>query len=116
MKCRANAICDWFEQMGLPKPDAEYRFHPSRRWRFDYAWPQKRIALEVEGGIWIQGRHVRGYGYEKDIEKYNQAQLLGWIVLRTVPRKLMTSATINLIKRAIAENNLRSKKNENQSL
>ena len=68
---------------GLPEPVAEYRFHPERRWRFDYAWPELgAVAVELEGGTWVQGRHTRGGGFEKDCIKYNAAVLLGWRVLR----------------------------------
>ena len=86
----------------LPAPTAEHRFHPSgRRWRFDYAWIPERIALEVEGGIWIQGRHSRGAGFLKDMEKYNEAAALGWRVLRTTPQHLLTTDTINLLRRVL---------------
>jgi len=61
----------------LPLPVAEYRFDKTRRWRFDFAWPEKKIALEVEGGCWIRGRHNRGSGYLKDLEKYNAAAAQG---------------------------------------
>jgi very-short-patch-repair endonuclease len=67
---------------GLPEPVREYRFHPSRKWRFDFAWPAAMLAVEVEGGSWIAGRHVRGRGFEADCEKYNAAVLLGWRILR----------------------------------
>ena len=60
----------------------EFRFHQSRRWRFDFAWPVKRVAVEVEGGIWTRGRHTRGGGYIGDLEKYNEAAVMGWVVLR----------------------------------
>lgn len=66
----------------LPEPEREYQFCKGRRWRFDFAWPEHRIAAEVEGGIWTGGRHTRGSGFEKDCEKYNTAALLGWTVLR----------------------------------
>lgn len=66
----------------LPMPTAEWKFHPERLWRFDFAWPQEKIALEVEGLTASGGRHQRLAGYEADCEKYNQAALLGWIVLR----------------------------------
>lgn len=79
----------------------EYRFHPERRWRFDYAIPSHRIALEVEGGVWTAGRHTRPQGFLGDIEKYNTATLLGWRVFRTTPAELLTSATVNLLKQAI---------------
>lgn len=61
----------------------EYRFHPTRKWRFDLAWPDSMVALEIEGAVWVQGRHTRGSGFAKDMEKYNAAALLGWRVLRT---------------------------------
>lgn len=66
----------------VPKPEREYVFHPGRRWRFDFAWPDYKIALECEGGIFSMGRHTRGKGFIGDCEKYNQAMLDGWIVLR----------------------------------
>lgn len=73
-------------------PSLEHRFHPVRFWKFDAAWPEYKIAAEVEGGIWgkdeEQGRHTRGQGYVNDMEKYNAAQLLGWIVLRYEPSKI----------------------------
>jgi hypothetical protein len=55
----------------LPLPVPEYRFAPPRRWRTDYAWPLAKLALEVEGGVWTNGRHTRGTGFLKDIAKYN---------------------------------------------
>lgn len=68
--------------MKLPKPTAEHRFHPTRQWRFDFCWPDQMIAVEIEGGLFIQGGHSRGRGYEKDLEKYNEATKLGWAVYR----------------------------------
>lgn len=61
---------------------AEYRFHPIRKWRFDFAHIKMRIAVEIEGAVYTRGRHTRGTGYLKDCEKYNEAQMLGWKVLR----------------------------------
>lgn len=60
----------------------EYKFHPKRRFRFDFAVPRLKLAIEQEGGIHVQGRHVRGMGYENDCVKYNLAALEGWILLR----------------------------------
>jgi len=70
------ALCD------LPEPVREFRFHPVRRWRFDFCWPEYMIAVEAEGGKWVQGRHQRPDGFEKDCEKYNAAAALGWRVFR----------------------------------
>ena len=66
----------------LPGAHREYQFHPGRRWRFDYAWPDRMLGVEIEGGTWTRGRHTRGKGFEADCEKYNAATLLGWRVLR----------------------------------
>jgi len=68
--------------IGLPAPEREYRFHRPRRFRFDFAWPALLIAVECEGGVWSQGRHVRGTGFLADCEKYNLAARDGWRVFR----------------------------------
>ena len=87
---------------GLPAPVREHRFAPPRRWRFDYAWPAHRIALEIEGGVWAGGRHVRGRGYESDCEKYSEAALRGWRVLRVTPAMLRDGRALTLLERALA--------------
>lgn len=81
----------------------EHKFHPKRRWRFDYAIPEYKIALEVEGGVWTGGRHIRAQGFLGDMEKYNTATLMGWRVFRTTPDDLYKMATINLLRQAINE-------------
>lgn len=68
----------------LPEPVAEYRFAQAlkRKFRFDFAYPEQKIGIEVEGGTWIQGRHNRGEGMAEDMRKYNLAAMLGWLILR----------------------------------
>ena len=66
----------------LAQPQIEFRFHPSRKWRFDRAWPELSVAVEIDGGTWTQGRHVSPVGYAEDCDKLNAAALLGWTVLR----------------------------------
>ena len=66
----------------LPQPEREYRFAPPRRWRFDFAFVDLMLAVEVEGGTWVSGRHNRGAGFERDCIKYNTAVNMGWRVLR----------------------------------
>lgn len=68
----------------------EFAFCDWRRWRFDYAvWIEEdlKFAVEVEGGVWIGGRHNRPSGFLRDIEKYNTASSLGWLLFRVVPGK-----------------------------
>ena len=72
----------------IPTPEKEYRFHSERKWRFDFAWAERKIAVEVEGGIWIGGGHNRPVFFEKDMEKYNLATVEGWRVLRYSPQTL----------------------------
>jgi very-short-patch-repair endonuclease len=71
--------------LDIPEPVREYRFHPARRWRLDYAWPDFRLAVEIEGGVWINGRHTRGRGFLGDLEKYNELAMAGWSLLRFTP-------------------------------
>jgi very-short-patch-repair endonuclease len=61
---------------------AEHKFCAARKWRFDFAWPAQKVAVEVEGGVWSKGRHTRGSGYIGDCAKYNTAALDGWRVIR----------------------------------
>lgn len=63
-------------------PQREYRFHPERKWRFDFAFLPQRLAVEIEGGTWKSGRHQTGTGFAQDCEKYNAAAMGGWRVLR----------------------------------
>ena len=73
----ADELGFWLDQAGL-KHVRELRFAPPRRWRFDIAFPEKWIAVEVHGGEYINGRHVRGYGLKNDCEKARAAARLGW--------------------------------------
>jgi very-short-patch-repair endonuclease len=74
------------ELSGLGRPCTEYRFHQTRKWRFDFAYVPQRIAIEVDGGVFVGGRHSRGSGVEDDCEKYAEALVLGWRILRVTPR------------------------------
>jgi hypothetical protein len=85
---KRDAFFSMLTRNRLPKPVAEHRFHAERMWRFDYAWIDAKIALEVEGGIWTQGRHTRGKGVLADMQKYNAAAVLGWRLLRCTPDQL----------------------------
>lgn len=81
----------------------EHAFHGGRRWRFDYAILAHKVAVEVEGGAWTQGRHTRPQGFINDMEKYNQAALLGWRVFRVTPDNLCGAKTLSLIREAIKQ-------------
>lgn len=66
-----------------PPPVAQYRFAALRQWRFDFAWPELLVAVEIDGLLRGRGgRHQRMEGFAKDLEKHNAALLLGWLPLR----------------------------------
>lgn len=85
----------------LPLPEREYKFHVKRKWRFDFAWPELKIAAECEGGTWTRGAHSRGQHYASDCEKYNEAALLGWRVLRFTTDMVKDGAALKTLKCAL---------------
>lgn len=71
-----------------PPLEREFRFHAQRRWRSDFAYLPCRVLIEIEGGVWIQGRHNRAAGFNADLEKYLEPGLLGWRVFRLGPDQI----------------------------
>ena len=90
---------------GIEEPVREHLFHQDRKWRFDFAWPDFMIALEVEGGTWVNGRHNRPRGYESDAEKYNAAMVAGWSVLRATGAMVRSGRALETIARMISVRN-----------
>ena len=86
----------------LPEPQREFHFHGLRKWRFDFAWPLWKIAVEVEGGTWNGGAHSRGKGYENDCTKYNAAAQLGWRVFRFTTDMVKDGRAIAQIREVLA--------------
>ncbi len=99
----------------LPEPTREHTFCNGRRWRFDFAWPGSMLAVEVEGVVFSNantrrkphekpralGRHQRAAGYSKDCDKYNEAALLGWRVLRFTQVHIKNGTALQTIERAL---------------
>jgi len=81
----------------------EYKFDEKRKWRFDFALIDKKIAIEVNGGVYTNGRHTRGKGYINDMEKLNKAVELGWRVLQYTPQQCVQTATFRQINAIIHE-------------
>ena len=100
----------------LPAAVPEYRFHPVRKWRWDYAWPDHRLALEGDGGIWVRGRHSRGSGIVRDHEKRNTAVAMGWRYLVVEPSKLMSVQTAAWIAEALQWNPPESRPGSDRSV
>ncbi len=79
----------------------EYRFHATRRWQFDFAWPQHRLAVEIDGGQYLKngGRHNQ----DSDREKINEAIACGWSVLRFSPQQVERdpAGCVDVLRRAL---------------
>lgn len=82
---------------GLPEPEREFMFVPGRRFRADFAWVKARLLVEIEGGVWIRGRHNRGGGFIKDCEKYNLAALGGWVVMRFTSETVLDGSALRMV-------------------
>lgn len=93
--------------LGVPF-EREFTFAKPRKWRFDFviaadhsrAKDRRPIAIEVEGGAW-NGGHRRGVEFDKDCERSNAAQILGWTVLRFSPYMVETGEAIATIEAAL---------------
>ena len=124
-----SALLQQIAERGLPKPRLEYVFHAERKWRFDMDWKPHGylLAVEVDGGIYARpvichqcgqpvkrqlqsgrmvivregGRHNTGAGFEKDVEKLNEAALYGWRVLRVTAKTIQNGQAIDWIERAL---------------
>jgi len=104
---------------GLPAPEREYRFGAAaaggpgkglrkrleeaglKDWRFDFAWPNLMLAVEVEGGAWVGGRHTRGKGFLEDLRKYEAAQRMGWTIYRTAGELIKSGNALKTIEQLI---------------
>ena len=79
----------------------EHSFYPGRRWRIDFAIVDLKIGIEIEGGVWSNGRHTRGKGFVDDMEKYNAAATLGWVILRFTPQDLNKITTFETVLKVV---------------
>lgn len=97
-----RALLTQIQWAGQPTPETEYAFAKGigRRWRFDFAWPAQKLAVEIEGGTFSGGRHTRGSGFEADAEKYAEAVLAGWRVLRVSTAMVTDGRALRLVERA----------------
>lgn len=77
------------------EPIREWRVCKERRWRVDFCFPSEKLAIEIEGGIWTNGRHNRASGYVKDLEKYNTLARMGFVILRYTPAMVHSGTAID---------------------
>ena len=87
----------------LPEAEREHKFHGRRKWRLDFAWPDMKLAVEIEGGVFSGGRHTRGTGFEADCEKYNCLSEMGWTLLRYTPRFVRNGEALKQVESVIRQ-------------
>lgn len=103
------AYIDWEKELRLqiaarkeiPTPNTEFVFHPLRKWRFDFAWPTVQLAVEIQGGVFGQGRHTQGKGYTEDCEKMAEAVCLGWRVMYVTSEQVKNGQALRWVERAL---------------
>ena len=98
------------KMLKLPVPVQEYKFHSTRKWRFDFAYPDLKLAVEIEGGTWSGGRHTRGAGFENDCIKYGEALLLGWTVYRCTGGMVKSGLAIETLEKLILNEEIKDDK------
>ncbi len=99
-KSKEAQITAYCQNRGLPVPYFEYPFHPTRNWRFDMLFSDW-LAVEVQGGLFVQGRHSRGAALLDEHEKLNEAVIAGFAVMFCTPQDLETGAIYALVERAL---------------
>lgn len=100
MKYNPRVVIAYWRELSIPEPVQERLVVPDRKYRFDFAWPEANLAVEVEGGVFTRGAHGSISGILRDIEKYNLAAVNGWRVLRVLPQDLCTLAFAETLRKA----------------
>lgn len=77
--------------------DREYRFHESRLWRLDFWFGDAKLAVEIDGGGWVNGRHSRGDGIERDCEKASHVAMAGYRLMRVTPGQVKRGEALKWI-------------------
>jgi len=89
------------EAAGLSRPEPEYRFCKDRRWRADWAFLKEKVAVEIQGGLHVGGRHTRGAALEREYEKLNELAIMGFRVLLVTPEQFERGDVVGLVARAV---------------
>jgi hypothetical protein len=101
-KALSAALKQQIEYAGLGPVELEHRFHATRKWRLDLVLPKASLAIEIEGGVFLKqgGRHNRGAGMRADMEKYAEAVIAGWRLIRILPEWIKNGRALDYIRRA----------------
>lgn len=102
-EARDRAFLALLDEHGIERPVTEHRFDAVRKFRMDFAWPERKVYLEVQGGIWKRGKsgHSSGTGIRRDMTKITLATTHGWRPILAEPEELKTEALIETIRKAL---------------
>lgn len=95
------ALLTRLEHAGLPLGETQYPVVVGRQFKFDRCWPSHRVAVEVQGGLWVAGAHSRGSGVERDCLKLSMAAAVGWRVLPISRAMIESGEAVRLIAEAL---------------
>ena len=96
-------LAEQIRAANLPEPVREYRAIPTRRFRWDFAWPERMILLEVQGAVWVKGKHSPGVGITRDCEKATLAALAGFRCLAVTGNHVTSGQAIQWVQEALQE-------------
>jgi very-short-patch-repair endonuclease len=88
---------------GFGAVEHEFQFHPVRKWRFDWALPDRKIAWEYDGLMQADASHSSVAGILRDVEKINEAQALGWTVYRVNAKSIHDGSAFTLADRVLGD-------------
>lgn len=99
----AEDLLQWqLESVAIGGWTREMVFHPTRRWRFDFAWPDELLAVEINGGTFRKGGGAHtGAGFKRDVEKYMAAIEIGWTVMVVMPETVRPGRVLQVIERRL---------------
>jgi very-short-patch-repair endonuclease len=97
MKELTDLLLIQINELKLSEPVQEFKFHPVRKWRFDLAFVDKKLAVECDGGTWTGGRHTTGAGFQNDCMKFDEAMRLGWNVYRCTGEMIKSGRAVKTI-------------------
>jgi hypothetical protein len=95
-------LAAYISSRGLRPPVRQHRFHPTRKWTWDFCWPELGVALEIEGAIFVKGGHSSGVGIVRDCDKQNAAMALGWHLFRATSMHFRDGSVFTLVEQITA--------------
>ena len=101
-----HLLAQQIEDAGLPTPQPQYHIYmpgASHPCRADFAWPERKLLVEVQGGQWSHGAHTRGSGFEDDCRKYSQYALLGFRLMLITPDMISDGTAIEYLRKCLEE-------------